>query len=154
MLLVATYFMLLQRRYSQHLQELCIDEVIGHWRSPTQEMHAAAKTVQACFRNHFATIKVIRAREFHMWRYRCTRTHRVAENMVHAAIALTIVGLTYANLVFAAKFDSTTSTTWLATWMVAILVEAFLQQPVLLLATGVLGDFVETGVEILIEMVG
>lgn len=40
-----------------------------------------------------------------MWRYRCTRTHRVAENVVHAAIALTIVGLTYANLVFAAKFD-------------------------------------------------
>ena len=56
-------------------------------------------------RSYFATIKVIRAREFHTWRYGCTRTHRVAEILVHTAIALTIMGLTYANLVFAAKFD-------------------------------------------------
>lgn len=46
-----------------------------------------------------------------------------------------------------------TSTNWLATCALALLVEAVLQQPVILLLTGVLGDFIEEGADILLEVI-
>jgi len=35
----------------------------------------------------------------------------------------------------------------------ALLVEAFIQQPAALLATGILGDFIEEGAELILEFV-
>lgn len=49
-------------------------------------------------------------------------------------------------------FASTTSTGWLTTCVIAVLMEAFFQQPVLLLSTGILGDFVEQGAEFILEI--
>lgn len=47
---------------------------------------------------------------------------------------------------------STTCEDCLITCVIALLVEATLQQPVILLMTGVLGDFVEQGAEFLTEL--
>lgn len=41
---------------------------------------------------------------------------------------------------------------WLSTCALALLVEATVQQPVILLVTGVLGDFVEESADILLEL--
>lgn len=56
-------------------------------------------------RIHLAVTRMTRAREFHAWMHKCTGRRRVAEGLAHAAIVLTVLCLTYANLVFAAKFD-------------------------------------------------
>lgn len=45
-----------------------------------------------------------------------------------------------------------TCTDWLTTCVLALVVEATLQQPVVLLMTGVLGDFVEEGADLLLEV--
>ena len=71
---------------------------------------------------------------------------------VNSVIFLTIACLTYTNLVFAARFDRGTCTDWLTTCVIALLVESTLQQPVVLLMTGVLGDFVEEGADFLLEL--
>lgn len=72
--------------------------------------------------------------------------------LVNSAVYLTVLILTYTNLVFAARFDRETCTNWLTTCMVALVVEAAVQQPVVLLTTGVLGDFVEEGADFLLEI--
>lgn len=46
-----------------------------------------------------------------------------------------------------------TCTDWLTTCVLALVVEATLQQPVVLLMTGVLGDFVEEGADFLLEII-
>lgn len=54
---------------------------------------------------------------------------------------------------FLSPFASTTSVDWLTTCVLAIVIEAFIQQPASLLATGILGDFVEEGVNLLADLV-
>lgn len=49
-------------------------------------------------------------------------------------------------------FASATSADWLTTCVLALLVEALIQQPASLLATGVLGDFVEEGANLLMDL--
>lgn len=56
-------------------------------------------------RSHLAVTRMIRAREFNAWINECKGRRRVAGGLAHAVIALTVLCLTYANLVFAAKFD-------------------------------------------------
>lgn len=51
----------------------------------------------------------------------------------------------------AIELDRPTCTTWLQTCLVALVVEGLLQQPVVLLMTGVMGDFVEEGADLLFE---
>lgn len=46
-----------------------------------------------------------------------------------------------------------TSTNWIFTCALALLVEAVLQQPVVLLLTGVLGDFIEESADIFLEVI-
>lgn len=48
--------------------------------------------------------------------------------------------------------NSATCTDWLTTCALALLTEATLQQPVMLLLTGVLGDFVEEGADFILEL--
>lgn len=72
--------------------------------------------------------------------------------LVNSVVYVTIVCLTYTNLVFAARFDRETCIGWLTTCVIALVVEATLQQPVVLLMTGVLGDFVEEGADFLLEI--
>lgn len=50
------------------------------------------------------------------------------------------------------RFRSATCNGWLATCAFALLIEAALQQPVVLLMTGVLGDFVEESADFLFEI--
>lgn len=45
-----------------------------------------------------------------------------------------------------------TCTDWLTTCVLALVMEATVQQPVVLLMTGVLGDFVEEGADMLLEV--
>lgn len=47
---------------------------------------------------------------------------------------------------------STTSVEWLTTCVLTVLVEAFIQQPASLLATGILGDFIEEGANLLVDL--
>lgn len=49
--------------------------------------------------------------------------------------------------------STTTSIDWLTTCVLALLVEAIIQQPAFLLATGVLGDFIEEGANLLVDLV-
>lgn len=56
-------------------------------------------------------------------------------------------------IVLRAALGSTTSADWLTTCVLALLVEAFIQQPASLLATGVVGDFIEEGADLLLELV-
>ena len=103
-------------------------------------------------RMRLATTRAIRALEFNAWLERCNRQRSVMYILVNTVVCVTIFCLTYANLVFAARFDRDTCTDWLMTCVIALLVEATLQQPVVLLMTGVLGDFIEEGADFLIEV--
>jgi hypothetical protein len=51
------------------------------------------------------------------------------------------------------KFDSPTCRGWILTSVLALLVDAVLQQPMVLMVTAVLGDFVEQSSSIIIEMI-
>lgn len=94
-----------------------------------------------------------RAFEFRLWLTECKRQRSATYLLVNSAVFLTILCLAYTNLVFAMKFDRQTSKDWLATCVLALLVESVLQQPVILLMTGVLGDFVEESADFLLEVV-
>lgn len=72
--------------------------------------------------------------------------------LVNSAVFLTILCLAYTNLVFAIKFDRGTCKDWLTTCVIALVVEAILQQPVVLLMTAVLGDYVEEGADFILEV--
>lgn len=57
----------------------------------------------------------------------------------------------FARIVYRSTVDSTTSADWLTNLFLALLVEAFIQQPAALLATGMVGDFIEEGAGLLLE---
>jgi len=96
---------------------------------------------------------MVRALEFNAWLDKCHHQRSMMYILVNSVIFLTILCLTYANLVFAARFDRTTCTDWLTTCVIALVVESTLQQPVILLMTGVLGDFVEDGADYILEVI-
>ncbi len=104
-------------------------------------------------RMRLAALRMVRALEFNAWLDKCHHRRSKMHILVNSAISLTILCLTYANLVFAARFDRATCTDWLTTCVIALLVESTLQQPVVLLITGVLGDFVEEGAGFILEVV-
>lgn len=49
-LLIATYFMRLQRQYEEQLRMISLGDVVAHWSSPTPEMSHAVQLVQMHFR--------------------------------------------------------------------------------------------------------
>lgn len=51
------------------------------------------------------------------------------------------------------KFDGPTCRGWLLTSALALLVDAVLQQPMVLMVTAVLGDFVEQSSNVIIETI-
>lgn len=93
-----------------------------------------------------------RAVEFDAWLNKCKSRRFTAYTMINSVVFLTIACLVYSNLVFAAKFDRETCTNWLTTCVIALIAETTLQQPVVLLMTGVLGDFVEESADFLMEV--
>lgn len=99
-----------------------------------------------------ATTRAVRALEFGTWLNKCQGQRSVMYLLVNSAVYVTVLCLTYTNLVFAARFDRETCTNWLTTCVIALVVEAAVQQPVVLLMTGVLGDFVEEGADFLLEV--
>lgn len=99
-----------------------------------------------------ASTRMTRALEFRTWQNECNRRRSAMYRLVNSAVFLTILCLAYTNLVFAIKFDRTTCKDWLTTCVIALVVEAILQQPVVLLMTGVLGDYVEEGADFLLEV--
>lgn len=99
-----------------------------------------------------ATTRAIRALEFSTWLGRCNRQRSVMYILVNSVVYLTILCLTYTNLVFAARFDRDTCANWLTTCVIALVAEAVVQQPVILLVTGVLGDIVEEGADFILEV--
>ncbi|CAM9100098.1 unnamed protein product [Ectocarpus sp. 8 AP-2014] len=150
--LVGSYLVGVQRKYEDILNELIEGDLIAAWSQPTREMHKAAEIVQRCYRTHHASVRMTRALEFHTWLHGCRRQRRGMQVLASGALYITILCLIYTNMVFAIKFDRTTSTDWLATCVLALLVEAFIQQPASLLVTGVLGDFIEQGADLLLEV--
>ncbi|CAN0058926.1 unnamed protein product, partial [Laminaria digitata] len=101
---------------------------------------------------HLAVTRATRAKEFDAWLNTCRLQRSIVHAVVNSVILLTTACLIYSNLVFAAKFDRSTCTDWLVTCVLALLIEATLQQPVVLLMTGVLGDFVEEGAGFILEL--
>lgn len=99
-----------------------------------------------------AATRATRALEFSTWLCKCRDQRSMMYVIVNSVVYLTILCLTYTNLVFAARFDRETCTNWLTTCVIALAVEAAVQQPVVLLTTGVLGDFVEEGADFLLEV--
>lgn len=99
-----------------------------------------------------AAVRMVRALEFNVWLDKCQDRRSMMYILVNSVISLTILCLTYANLVFAARFDRVTCTDWLTTCVIALLVESILQQPVVLLTTAVLGDFVEEGADFILDV--
>ncbi|CAM9850481.1 unnamed protein product [Discosporangium mesarthrocarpum] len=120
--------------------------------NPSHVDHTAASKIQNAFRSHRAIIVSARAKEFQIWKNECRETRRVMAIIVYSALWLVTAVLFYTNIIFAATFDSETSRGWLTTCTLAILIEAAVQQPVIFLATGVLGDFIEEGGELLVEL--
>ncbi|CAM9773342.1 unnamed protein product [Scytosiphon promiscuus] len=150
--LVCTYFMRLQRKSELALQNVFEEDLLTAWSNPSPSMHSAAVMVQARFRMHLAATRAVRAMEFRTWLTDCKSKRAKMYVVVNSAIYLTIFCLTYANLVFAARFDRPTCMGWLTTCVLALAFEAVLQQPVILLMTGVLGDFVEESADFLLEI--
>ena len=103
-------------------------------------------------RMRLAAVRFVRALEFNAWLDKCHHRRSMMHLLVNSVICLTIACLTYSNLVFAARFDLATCTDWLTTCVIALLVESTLQQPVVLLMTGVIGDYAEEGADFLLEV--
>ncbi|CAM9572739.1 unnamed protein product [Scytosiphon promiscuus] len=151
--LVCAYFLRLQRKNELVLRGVCQADLITAWSHPSSAMHSAALVAQRAFsRTHQAQVRTVRALEFNVWLKQCERRRFSMFVLVNSVIYVVIVCLTYVNLVFAIKFDRSTCTDWLTTCVLALVVEATLQQPVVLLMTGVLGDFVEEGADIILEI--
>ncbi|CAM9632287.1 unnamed protein product, partial [Ectocarpus sp. 6 AP-2014] len=150
--LLCSYLTRLQRKNEQVLKGVCEQDLITAWSNPTLDMHSAAAVVQRSFRMHLAVTRATRAVEFSTWLNNCKPQRSCMYILVNSIIYLTILCLTYTNLVFAARFDRSTCTDWLMTCVLAVMIEATLQQPVVLLMTGVLGDFVEEGADFLLEV--
>ncbi|CAM9396526.1 unnamed protein product [Ectocarpus sp. 4 AP-2014] len=151
--LVGSYLVGIQRKYEEILSDLIEDDLVAAWSNPTREMHKAAETIQCCFRVHHALDRATRALEFRTWIHDCRGQRRGMYFLAQGTVATTILCLTYTNMVFAAKFDRSTSTDWLTTCVLALLVEALIQQPAALLSTLVLGDFVEEGANLLLDLI-
>ncbi|CAM9224561.1 unnamed protein product [Ectocarpus sp. 12 AP-2014] len=150
--LLCSYLTRLQRKNEQVLKGVCEQDLITAWSNPTLDMHSAAAVVQRSFRMHLAATRMARAVEFSTWLNNCKPQRSFMYILVNSIIYVTILCLTYTNLVFAARFDRSTCTDWLTTCILAVMIEATLQQPVVLLMTGVLGDFVEEGTDFLLEV--
>eukprot|EP00752_Nemacystus_decipiens_P006052 g5462.t2 len=150
--LVGSYLVGVQRKYEGILHELVESDLMAAWSNPTRKMHQAAEMIQCRYRMHHASQRRTRALEFHTWLHDCSRRRRWMRQLASGAVATTILCLTYTNVVFAVKFDRTTSADWLTTCVLALLVEALIQQPASLLVTGVLGDFIEEGADLLLEL--
>eukprot|EP00903_Cladosiphon_okamuranus_P011441 g10779.t1 len=151
-LLLCAYFLRLQRLNEVALQAICREDLITTWSHPSPAMQSAARLVQGKFRMHLAKTRAIRALEFRTWLDTCKGQRFKMYVLANSVVCLTILCLTYTNLVFAARFDRETCTNWLTTCVIALVVEAAVQQPVVLLMTGVLGDFVEDGADFLLEV--
>ncbi|CAM9181833.1 unnamed protein product, partial [Ectocarpus sp. 8 AP-2014] len=150
--LVCAYFLRVHRRNELVVRRVCEDDLITTWSHPLPSMHSAALRVQRAYRTHRAMMRTARIVEFTTWLDKCKRRRSVMHMLVNSVVYVVILCLTYTNLVFAIKFDRPTSTDWLTTCVLALVVEATLQQPVVLLMTGVLGDFVEEGADFLLEI--
>ncbi|CAM9387820.1 unnamed protein product [Ectocarpus sp. 12 AP-2014] len=150
--LVCAYFLRVHRRIELVVRRVCEDDLITAWSHPLPSMHSAALRVQRAYRIHRAMMRTARIVEFTTWLNKCKRRRSVMHMLVNSVVYVVILCLTYTNLVFAIKFDRPTSTDWLTTCFLALVVEATLQQPVVLLMTGVLGDFVEEGADFLLEI--
>ncbi|CAM9368992.1 unnamed protein product [Ectocarpus sp. 8 AP-2014] len=150
--LVCAYFSKVHKKNELVVQRVCQEDLITTWSHPLPFMHSAALLVQRAFRMHRAVTRTIRIIEFNAWLNECKQRRSVMYVCLNAVVYVVILCLTYTNLVFAIKFDSSTCVDWLTTCVLALVVEATLQQPVILLMTGVLGDFVEEGADFLLEI--
>ncbi|CAN0003126.1 unnamed protein product [Pylaiella littoralis] len=150
--LVCSYFVRLQRKNEQALDDLLDDDLTTAWSTPSMAVQSAAEVLQSAFRVHRAAVRTRRAREFDAWLRKCKLRRYSMHLFVNSVIYLTIACLAYVNLVFAARFDRPTCNNWLTTCVIALLVEATVQQPVVLLMSGVLGDFVEESANYLLEL--
>ncbi|CAM9275625.1 unnamed protein product [Ectocarpus sp. 4 AP-2014] len=150
--LVCAYFLKMHRQNELVVQRVCEEDLITTWSHPLPFMHSAALHVQRAFRMHHAATRTTRAIEFNTWLNECKQRRSVMHVCLNSVVYVAILCLTYANLVFAIKFDGPTCVDWLTTCTLALVVEATLQQPVVLLMTGVLGDFLEEGADFLLEI--
>ncbi|CAM9273974.1 unnamed protein product [Ectocarpus fasciculatus] len=150
--LVCAYFSKMHRQNVVVVQTVCQEDLITTWSHPLPFMQSAALLVQRAFRMHRAVTRTVRIIEFNAWLNDCKQRRSVLYVCLNSVVYVVILCLTYTNLVFAINFDRSTCVDWLTTCVLALVVEATLQQPVILLMTGVLGDFVEEGADFLLEI--
>ncbi|KAG5191236.1 hypothetical protein JKP88DRAFT_296446 [Tribonema minus] len=103
-------------------------------------------------RTQRARTTAIRAAEFAAWLKGCAPHRAALLLLAHACTALAIACLLYVNLVYGVVFDERTGCGWLLTCFFAMLVEGIVQQPLVLMVTAVLGDFVEQGSNVLLDV--
>ena len=108
----------------QHLQA----EV--RWAAATMQEHAIATRVQSIYRGKRAKREVIRAAEYIAWHRDSAHLRSLLLRLCYLCLAVAIGGLIYLNLVFGVMFDINTCRRWLLTSLFAVLIDAFVQQPV------------------------
>eukprot|EP00611_Tribonema_gayanum_P008441 TRINITY_DN1798_c0_g1_i2.p1 TRINITY_DN1798_c0_g1~~TRINITY_DN1798_c0_g1_i2.p1 ORF type:complete len:459 (+),score=174.12 TRINITY_DN1798_c0_g1_i2:317-1693(+) len=136
----------------EQLERLKILKVRLRWANPTPAERAAVTRMQCAFRTQRARTTAIRAAEFAAWLKGCAPHRAALLLLAHACTALAIACLLYVNLVYGVVFDARTGRGWLLTCFFAMLVEGIVQQPLVLMVTAVLGDFVEQGSNVLLDV--
>ena len=140
--LVSVYFVRLLLKFNKELRAMAAYRNACRWAKTSRSQQIAALKIQTTYRSHRARQMIVRLSEFTAWEER--RWGRRVVGLVTYTMALgAVAGLTYVNLVFAILFDKATRSGWLLTCFIAFIVEGIVQQPVVLMVSAVLGDFVE-----------
>ncbi|CBJ26667.1 hypothetical protein Esi_0040_0094 [Ectocarpus siliculosus] len=103
--LLCAYFLNMHRKNELVVQRVCQEDLITTWSHPLPFMHSAALPVQRAFRMHRAAKRTTRAIEFNTWLHECKHGRSVMYVCLNSLVYVVILCLTYANLVFAIKFD-------------------------------------------------
>ncbi|CAM9883907.1 unnamed protein product [Chrysoparadoxa australica] len=141
--LFGLYGVLLMLKHNRSVLRLTVDFALVRWSNPTPFQTDAIISIQAAFRSHLARTRMIRLRELNIWLLECRREREALAALAYLGLAINTLGLLYCNLIFGVKFDDTTANGWLVTCFLSLCIEAFIQQPVVLLVVSVMGDFVE-----------
>lgn len=112
------------------LSERCCQlHILLDGRAITRQMLVAGVKIQTAYRGYRDRQRSIRMRELKEWRERSV-VRKVLLTLVYGISFAIILFCFYINLVFGVKFDAATANSWLATSLVAILVDMLLRKPV------------------------
>eukprot|EP00753_Platysulcus_tardus_P013629 PLAT3815.2.p1 GENE.PLAT3815.2~~PLAT3815.2.p1 ORF type:complete len:121 (+),score=49.98 PLAT3815.2:272-634(+) len=94
--------------------------------------HWAAVQIQRLFRGYAARRRAARGRELRIWLME-RRAREVMEGISIVSVCVLVLGMLYLNLIYGVKFSDSQLSGWLTSSAIALLVDAFLQQPLAIL---------------------